>query len=112
VDAGGNLYISDSMNHRVRRILPNGTIVTVAGNGLPGFSGEGAAATSASLHRPEAVACDTAGNLYIADRLNYRVRKVLPNGTIVTIAGQWQLWLQQWYQRRDFCFSRRFRSSS
>src|SRR5713101_4910743 len=62
-------------------------IVTVAGNGTPDFSGDGGPAIGAALHLPTGVAVDTAGNLYIADRNNSRVRKVSSNGTIATVAG-------------------------
>jgi trimeric autotransporter adhesin len=87
VDAVGNLYIADRNNHRIRKVTTNGIISTVAGNGTAGFSGDGGAATSARLNYPQAVAVDEAGNLYIADRDNNRIRKVRSNGTIITIAG-------------------------
>jgi uncharacterized protein (TIGR03437 family) len=87
LDAVGNLYIADSANNRVRRISPSGIIVTVAGNGVAGFSGDGAAATSAMLHSPEGLATDADGNVYIADTKNNRIRKLLPGGTIISIAG-------------------------
>jgi trimeric autotransporter adhesin len=85
VDSAGNLYIADSNNNRIRKVS-NGTITTIAGNGNPGFSGDGGPAASASLNDPVGVAVDSAGNLYIAERLNSRIRKV-SNGTITTIAG-------------------------
>ncbi len=85
VDSAGNLYIADSNNNRIRKVS-GGTITTVAGNGSSGFSGAGAAATSAYLSNPVGVAVDSAGNLYIADEYNSRIRKVT-NGTITTIAG-------------------------
>jgi sugar lactone lactonase YvrE len=87
VDAAGNLYIVDINNHRVRKVSVSGTITTVAGNGTPGFSGDGGPATNARLAYPTGVAVDAAGNLYIADRLNSRVRKVSTSGTITTVAG-------------------------
>jgi NHL repeat len=92
VDAAGNLYISDSRNHRVRKVGPNGVITTVAGSGPVGlgkgsFSGDGGPATSATLNQLRGVAVDAAGNLYIADALNQRVRKVSPDGIITTVAG-------------------------
>ncbi len=86
-DGAGNLYIADDYNHRVRKVGPDGVIVTVAGNGSDGFSGDGGPAIAASLHFPHAVAVDGIGNLYIADRYNYRVRKVGPDGIITTVAG-------------------------
>ncbi len=76
VDATGNLFIPDTTNHRVRKVDPAGTITTIAGNGIPGFSGDGNPATTAGLNSPTGVAVDPAGNLYIADSLNRRIRKV------------------------------------
>ncbi len=87
VDANGNLYIADGSNNRVRKVSPNGIITTVAGNGNQGFSGDGGPATAASLHGPHSVAVDTNGNLFIADTSNHRVRKVNPDGIIITVAG-------------------------
>jgi uncharacterized protein (TIGR03437 family) len=85
VDLNGNLYIADSGNHRIRRVS-NGIITTVAGTGTRGFSGDSAPATAAQLNQPSGIALDSAGNLYIADTFNLRIRKVT-NGTITTIAG-------------------------
>ena len=88
VDGAGNLYIADEWNDRVRKVAPGGTITTIAGgNGMPRFSGDGGPATSAQLNHPSRLALDSAGNLYIADLGNNRVRKVAPGGTIATIAG-------------------------
>ena len=87
VDAAGNLYISDGNNHVVRKVDTAGIIRTVAGNGTPGFSGDGLAATSAQLQYPAGIALDGAGNLYIADSSNSRVRKVNTAGIISTVAG-------------------------
>ena len=86
-DGAGNVYIADSMNNRVRKVNSAGTISTVAGNGSPGFSGDGGPATGASLSMPMGVAVDSAGNLYIADSSNNRIRKVNTGGTISTVAG-------------------------
>ena len=86
-DSAGNLYFADSQNHRIRRISPAGAIATVAGDGTPGFSGDGGPATSAQLNQPMGVAVDVSGNLYIADTANNRIRMVSPSGTILTIAG-------------------------
>jgi trimeric autotransporter adhesin len=86
-DAFGNLYVSDFGDHCVRMVTPSGTISTVAGNGIGGYSGDGGAATAAELDFPQGVAVDTMGNLYIADGGNNRVRKVTPSGIISTIAG-------------------------
>jgi trimeric autotransporter adhesin len=87
VDTAGNLYIADYANHRIRKVTVGGIISTVAGNGSPGFSGDGGSATAAQLNCPNAVAVDAAGNLYIADRGNRRVRKVTVAGMISTVAG-------------------------
>jgi sugar lactone lactonase YvrE len=87
VDGVGDLYIADSFNYRVRKVATAGTITTVAGNGALGFSGDGGPATSAKLYNPSDVAFDGAGNLYIADAFNNRVRKVDLSGTITTVAG-------------------------
>ena len=85
VDSAGNLYVADQNNNRIRKVS-NGVITTVAGNGTPGYSGDNGPATSAKLYGPKGVAVDSAGNLYIADTSNQRIRKVL-NGVIATAAG-------------------------
>jgi sugar lactone lactonase YvrE len=85
-DANGNLYIADAQNHVVREISKSAQITILAGNGVEGFGGDGAAATSASLDTPTGVAVDTGGNIYIADSHNHRIRMV-HGGTITTIAG-------------------------
>jgi uncharacterized repeat protein (TIGR01451 family) len=87
LDSSGNLYIADSGNHRVRKVTPQGVISTVAGTGQGGFSGDGGAATSARINYPRDLAVDGSGNLYIADALNYRIRKVTSEGVISTFAG-------------------------
>jgi uncharacterized protein (TIGR03437 family) len=87
VDGLGNAYIADSDNHRIRRVSSTGIITTVAGTGTPDFSGDGGPALLATLYQPFAVAVDASGNFYIADTVNYRVRKVSALGTISTIAG-------------------------
>ncbi|OGU12706.1 MAG: hypothetical protein A2075_16850 [Geobacteraceae bacterium GWC2_58_44] len=89
VDRAGNLYIADRSNHRIRKVdAGTGIITTVAGNGTSGFSGDNVAATEASLAYPHGVAVDSAGNLYIADTANYRIRKVTASsGIITTVAG-------------------------
>ncbi|SPF53066.1 NHL repeat containing protein (modular protein) [Candidatus Sulfopaludibacter sp. SbA4] len=84
-DAAGNYYIVDTGNHRIRKVT-GGIIGTVAGNGIAGYSGDGIPALSAQLNQPSRAALDSAGNLYIADTNNHRVRKVA-GGTISTVAG-------------------------
>lgn len=99
VDANGNLYIADTGNQRIRRVdAATGMIVTVAGNGAPSaagdgkgtYSGDGGPATLAGLSLPYATALDGAGNLYIADSANHRIRKVNGSGTIGTFTGTGQ----------------------
>jgi len=87
VDPDGNIFIADTRNHRVRRIDSDGNVTTVAGTGSAGNAGDGGQATDAQLDTPKAVAVDTAGNLYIADTNNYRVRRVGLDGIIETVAG-------------------------
>ncbi len=87
VDSSGYLYIADEFNNRIRKVSPGGIITTVAGEGMFGFSGDGGSATSARLDSPKGVALDAAGNLYIADTDNARIRKVSPDGIINTVAG-------------------------
>jgi uncharacterized protein (TIGR03437 family) len=89
VDSAGNLYIADKGNSRIRKVTPGGTISTVAGNGVPGYSGDGGPAASAQLNSPSGIAVDAFGVLYIADSLNNRIRKVALDGTISTVAGTW-----------------------
>jgi sugar lactone lactonase YvrE len=87
VDGAGNLFVADSRNHRVRRVTPDGIITTIAGNGTQGFSGDGGPAIDAQLAFPIDVAVDAAGNLFIADFYNNRIRRVSADGIITTIAG-------------------------
>jgi uncharacterized protein (TIGR03437 family) len=87
VDSTGNVYVADTLNDRVRRIAPDGTITTVAGAGLRGFSGDNGPATRAALNTPRGLAVDKAGNLLIADWGNHRIRQVSAAGTITTLAG-------------------------
>ena len=86
VDASGNIWISDRFNQRIREVAPGGLITTVAGNGFPGYGGDGGPATSASLHYPWGVAVDAPGNLFIADSANNRIRKVSPVAQIPAIS--------------------------
>ena len=87
IDSAGNIYIADSKNNRVRRVDVNGFITTVAGSGTAGFSGDGGAATTAELNGPQGIALDSAGDIFIADSQNNRVRRVDVHGLISTVAG-------------------------
>jgi len=89
LDAANNLYIADTHNHRVRKLnLVTGIITTIAGTGIPSFSGDNALATSAQLNLPTAIALDTANNLYFADTSNHRIRRInASTGIITTFAG-------------------------
>jgi sugar lactone lactonase YvrE len=87
VDDLGNLYISDSDNHRIRRVDVNGLISTVAGTGTKGYNGDAIVATSAQIAYPFGLTLDGLGNLYFADRDNHRIRRVDSNGMISTVAG-------------------------
>jgi len=95
-DLTGNLYIADTYNNCIRKVTPDGNIATFAGvcsvymgpfYPSGGYSGDGGPATSAQLNLPHGIAVDTAGNVYIADTENFRVRKVTPDGIITTVAG-------------------------
>ena len=87
IDRGGTLFVVDTFNHRVLQAAPQTLVVTAAGNGAPGDAGDGGPARLAQLNRPSACARDSAGNLFIADTLNHRIRKVAPSGTVSTVAG-------------------------
>jgi len=87
VDSAGILYISEVFGHRVRMVTGSGNIMTVAGDGVPGYSGDDRAASAARLNYPYGVAVDQARSVYIADRSNQRVRKISPEGIITTVAG-------------------------
>jgi uncharacterized protein (TIGR03437 family) len=87
IDASGNLYIAEPTANRVRRVSTAGVITTFAGTGSAGYSGDGGLASAAQLTEPADLALDAAGNLYITDPANNRIRKVSPAGTISTVAG-------------------------
>jgi DNA-binding beta-propeller fold protein YncE len=76
ISPSGNIYIADSMNNVIRMVFPNGTIITVAGNGTMGYSGDGGPAIKAMLYNPYDVALSSAGNMYIADTMNNVIRMV------------------------------------
>src|SRR5690242_225234 len=84
-DLQGNLYLSDTDHHRVRKVSAAGIITTVAGTGVAGYAGDGGPAVLAQLNVPYGLAADAAGNLYIADLGNNRIRRIWPDGVITTI---------------------------
>ncbi|MDB5101712.1 MAG: hypothetical protein JWM80_6133, partial [Cyanobacteria bacterium RYN_339] len=85
VDLGGNVYVADSANHRIRKVTSAGVVSTVAGSGIAGFA-DGAGAT-ARFSNPYGVAVDTGGNIYVADKGNHRIRKVTSAGVVSTLSG-------------------------
>jgi hypothetical protein len=90
VDGAGNLFVTDTFNHRVRKVAPDGIITTVAGTGKAGYSGDGGLAVEAMLDSPIGLAADATGSLFMTDGglyHNCRVRKVAPDGIITTVAG-------------------------
>ncbi len=87
LDIQGNMYITDALNHRVRKVSGSGIITTIAGTGTAGFSGDGAAATSANINQPLSLAVDGIGNVFISDQFNHRIRKVDASGNISTVVG-------------------------
>ena len=86
-DSTGNLYVGDYVNDRIRKITPSGIITTFAGTGVVGAGGDGGPAANASLGYAFGLAFDPSGNLYVADYVNYRIRKIASNGIITTVAG-------------------------
>ena len=86
-DRKGNMYFAEKENHCVRRVAPNGTITTLAGTGIAGFSGDDGPASAAQLRWPVGVAVDSLGNVFIGDGENYRIRKVDTSGIITTAYG-------------------------
>ncbi|EFC42803.1 predicted protein [Naegleria gruberi] len=87
VNSKGELFIADTNNHRIRKVSSSGFISTIAGNGVGGFSGDGGLATNANLFKPSKVVVNSIGEIFIADSSTNRIRKILTNGTIITIAG-------------------------
>ena len=86
-DRDGNVYIADFFGQRIRKVDTTGTITTLAGVGEPGYGGDGGPAAKARLNFPSGVAADHAGNVYITDTGNHRVRRVETKGNIATVAG-------------------------
>jgi sugar lactone lactonase YvrE len=87
VSPDGTIFFADDQHHRIRKAALNGMISTVAGTGAAGYNGDGIAATQAQLNTPLGLALAPDGSLFISEFLNYRVRKVAPNGIITTVAG-------------------------
>ncbi len=86
-DMPGNVYIADYANNKVRKVGINGIMRTIAGTGVAGYSGDGFAATAARLDRPQGIAIDQHGNVYVSEAGNHTVRKITPGGIITTLAG-------------------------
>lgn len=86
-DAGGNIYLCDSANYRVRKVSPSGIITTFAGNGIQGYSGDGGPATLASFDFPYGIGVDASGNVFVADVANNVIRQIDPSGIITTFSG-------------------------
>ncbi|MGD1096719.1 MAG: hypothetical protein ABSB35_32580 [Bryobacteraceae bacterium] len=84
-DGGGNVYIGDTFNNRVRVVSPAGIITTIAGNGVPAYAGDGSPAANSEVYYPVGVAADSLGNLYIADHGNGRIRKISKSGIITSV---------------------------
>jgi sugar lactone lactonase YvrE len=88
IDRRGNLYVADTGNHAIRKIAPGGSVTTLAGNGKPGFAdGPGALA---QFNGPVGIAVDDAGIVYVADTYNDRIRRIAPDGSVSTVAGNGQ----------------------
>ena len=87
IDPQGNFIFADETRHQVRRFNRDGSTAVVAGTGSVGFSGDGGAATVATLNYPRSLAVDPQGNIYVADAENFRIRRISVSGVITTIAG-------------------------
>ncbi|HYC35301.1 MAG TPA: DUF4214 domain-containing protein [Usitatibacter sp.] len=86
-DAAGNMYVAERDYHRIRKLTPQGVVSTIAGTGSSGFHGDGGLAAAAQLHSPGGIAVDGAGNVYVSDSRNHRVRRIDAAGVITTLAG-------------------------
>jgi sugar lactone lactonase YvrE len=87
VDATGNVYVAENGNNTIRKVTPSGFVSTVAGIGAKSGNGEDGFATAVPINHPESVMPDAAGNIYVADSNNYRIRKILPGGFMVPLVG-------------------------
>jgi hypothetical protein len=87
-DGAGNIFVADTDNHRIRKIDANGVVSTIAGSGTAGFADGNGIFTA--FYSPRGIVVDLARNIYIADTLNYRIRKISPQGTVTTVAGNGQ----------------------
>jgi sugar lactone lactonase YvrE len=87
LDSGGTIYVASGNRHTIRKITTNGVYSTIAGTGISGFSGDGGASTNAQLNNPVDLWIDSSTNIYIADQVNFRIRKIDVSGNISTVAG-------------------------
>lgn len=104
IDIAGNLYVADSGNHRIRKISPIGVVTTLAGSGIIGYAN--GKVMEASFNTPNGVAVDLAGNVYVADSGNHRIRKISPVGLVTTFAGEEEIDLIEFYDSiKDLLFT-------
>jgi len=95
IDGSGNVYVSDTQNHSIRKISPSGTVTTLAGSGKPEFAdGQG---KEASFNQPHGIAVDEIGTVYVADTNNHRIRKIGPSGYVTTLVGSGNLGSEDGY---------------
>ncbi|MBN8641152.1 MAG: T9SS type A sorting domain-containing protein [Flavobacteriales bacterium] len=87
IDSGGNIYICESVTHKVRKIDTSGIITTIAGTGIAGYNGDGILATNAQISQPGGVVVDPQGNIFFSEHFGQRIRKIDTNGIISTVAG-------------------------